>query len=90
MRKILKGAFGLALALPLLSAAPVSFAQPDYPRGDHPERRCKPEKQVCGVTKPDQDYGSMNQDEGYDPYDNPYGDHPERKCFPEREYCPET
>jgi len=88
MEKFLKAVSAIAFALPLLTAAPASFAKPDKPQGDHPERHCKPEKQICGTNQPDQDADGADQDNGYDPYDNPWGDHPERKCFPEREYCP--
>jgi hypothetical protein len=90
MNRLLKTVAAITFALPLLAAAPMSFARPDHPRGDHPEKRCKPEKQTCGVARPNQDEGGIDQDEGYDPYDNPWGDHPERKCFPEREYCAES
>jgi hypothetical protein len=88
MSNLGKSIFASIAILPLLAATPATFAQ-DKPKGDHPERRCQPERQNCNVTKTNQDTGSLNQDTGPSPYDNPWGDHPERKCQPEREYCPE-
>lgn len=70
----------MALSVPAFAAPP----HPDKPWGDHPEKRCKPEKQPCG-SQGIPDGGLYQDEESYG--DNPWGDHPERKCFPEREWC---
>lgn len=71
----------LGLATPALARSTA-----DRPKGDHPERHCKPEKHNCPVAG-GQDYNRSSSDTP-DDSDDIYGDHPERNCKPEQEVCP--
>lgn len=72
----------LGLATPALSRSTA-----DKPKGDHPERHCKPEKHNCPVNNGGQDYNRVSSDSS-DDLDDPFGDNPERNCKPEQEACP--
>ncbi|HEX7874648.1 MAG TPA: hypothetical protein VF475_17185 [Sphingobium sp.] len=71
----------------MLLAVPAGAAKRDKPRGDHPERNCKPEKRQCGPTanvdENDDSYWDSDDD-----YDNPDGDRPDPKCIKRRASCP--
>lgn len=71
----------LALSVPAMAAPTLK----DKPRGDHPERRCKPEKQQCGA----QGGYDANGPSWDSPFygDNPDGDSPEGKCAAEQLWC---
>lgn len=71
----------LGLATPALSRSTA-----DKPKGDHPERRCSPEKRNCPVNG-GQDYNRSSSETPND-LDDPFGDNPERNCKPERGDCP--
>lgn len=69
-----------------LAAPALSRSTADKPKGDHPERHCKPEKRNCPING-EQDYNKASSDTP-DYLDDPFGDHPERNCRLEQEICP--
>ncbi|WP_242123047.1 hypothetical protein [Sphingobium sp. Sx8-8] len=76
---------GLASCLVLSTPSLAAPTLKDKPKGDHPERRCKPEKQLCGKDGSFDGNGPTWDSPVWG--DNPDGDHPERNCPAEQTWC---
>lgn len=84
MRQLLRTLTATGIASCMVFSVP-ALAGPDKPKGDHPERHCKPEKHQCGSEGSDDSSRSLWDVPDYG--DNPSGDHTDGKCYPEREWC---